>query len=175
MTIPKTFNEKNQCIFKVKDTEIIIDEGMFFDIIKYKWYINNEGYIQGYIEGKNVILSRYIMNYTGELLVDHINNNKLDNRKKNLRLVDSRKNAQNRTSRKGSSSQYVGVSWHKRIKKWGVSMKTKNKTLHLGYFTNEIEAAKARDKATFDHFGIFGNLNFPEDYSEIHQEEINEE
>ena len=64
----------------------------------------------------------------------------------------------NKSSRKNSSSEYIGVS--KYGKKWVATIKVNNKKLHLGYFVDEIEAAKARDLATKEHFGKYGNLNF---------------
>lgn len=161
LAIPKTFNEKNQCIFKIKDIEVIIDEESFYDIIKYKWSMLH-GYVYGTPNGKKINLSRYIMNYDGNLYVDHIDNNKLNNCKDNLRLVTPQENAQNRTSHKNSSSQYIGVCFIKDCKKWASQITVNGKTINLGTFTNEIEAAKARDKATLEHFGTIGNLNFPE-------------
>jgi len=162
LTIPKTFNEKNQCIFKIKDIEVIIDEELFYDIIKYTWCISDKGYIIGTPNGKKISLSRYIMNYDGNLHIDHINNNRLNNCKNNLRLVTPQENSWNRTSAKNSSSQYVGVHFIKGSKKWLSQIMVNGKKINIGRFTNEIEAAKARDKATLEHFGTIGNLNFPE-------------
>lgn len=47
-----------------------------------------------------------------------------------------------------------------RGKKWRSFIKVNNKNIHLGYFKNEMEAAKARDIATKEYFGEYGNLNF---------------
>ena len=165
LSLPKTFNEKNQCVVKIKDTEIIIDEDLFHNIIQYKWWIDN-GYVRGILNGKQIGLSRYVMNYSGEDYIDHINNNKLDNRKINLQIATPLQNAQNKLSRKGSSSKYLGVSWVKRDKKWRSMITVKGKGIHLGTFTDEIDAAKARDIATLKYFGSRGNLNFPQEISE---------
>jgi len=157
LSIPKKFNENGQCIFKIKETEVIIDEEMYYDIIKYKWSISKYGYIRG---NKNPRLSRYIMNYSGNDFVDHINNNKLDNRRENLRIVTVEQNNLNKSSAKGSLSKYVGVSFEKKRNKWFAQICHKGKTKFLGYFTNEIDAAKTRDIATKEYFGEYGKLNF---------------
>lgn len=123
--------------------------------MKFTWHYSN-GYIQNFNLGK---IHRYIMNYSGNNIVDHINNNSLDNRKQNLRIVTSQQNNMNVSSAKNSTSQYIGVSKNK----WArtVSRITINrKCLHLGSFNTEEEAARARDEATKELFGEFGNLNF---------------
>lgn len=72
------------------------------------------------------------------LIVDHINNNKLDNRVENLQIVTNRFN----TSKdiKNKTSKYTGVSWEKRRSKWVVRIRINQKYLHLGYFLNEEDA-----------------------------------
>ena len=161
LSIPKEFNKDNQCIFKVKDEEIIIDEEIFYEIMKYKWYNNNNGYLKSEIDGKIVGLSNFIMNYYEDNYIDHINNNPLDNRKCNLRIVTARQNMMNKSSAKNSSSKYIGVHWNKTCKKWISNIYYNGKSIHLGTFSDEIEAAKVRDIATKKYFGEHGKLNFP--------------
>lgn len=156
LAIPKTFNQNNQCIFKIKDVEVIIDESLFHDIIQYSWWLK-DGYVRGQPNGTNTSLSRYIMNYTGKLFVDHINNNP-------LRLVTQQQNNMNVSSREGSTSQYVGVYFRKDAKKWIAQITVEErKRITIGRFVNEIDAAKARDIATLKYYGIYGKLNFPEE------------
>jgi hypothetical protein len=72
--------------------------------------------------------------------VDHINRNKLDNRRSNLRILDSGFDGQqNLPSYKGSSSRYRGVS--RNGHKWRAYCRIKGKLHSLGYYENEIEAA----------------------------------
>lgn len=160
---PKTFNKEGQCIFKTGDNEVIIDENMFYDIIQYSWRITSNGYVQGGVNGKTIKLARYIMEYNGELYVDHKNNNKLDNRKSNLEIVDPLQNSRNKSANKNSTSQYVGVSLIQSSKRWLASIHVNNNSLHLGSFEKEIDAAKARDIATIKYYSR-GKMNFPEDY-----------
>ena len=75
-----------------------------------------------------------------ELVVDHINNVKTDNRLENLQLITNRENLSK--DRKGSS-KHTGVSWYKKRSKWISSIQINGKLKHLGYFKNELEAAEA--------------------------------
>ena len=99
------------------------------------------------------------MNYYGNDIVDHVNNNKLDNRKENLRIITRKQNSMNRTSAKNSSSKYIGVCFNKKHNKWQSYITVNKKQIKLGYFENENDAAKARNKATLKYFGEHGNLN----------------
>ena len=93
------------------------------------------------------------------MVVDHINRNSLDNRKANLRPVTAMQNTWN-TKRKGGTSRFKGVTWNKREKKWKVQLAHKWKSIHLGLFTDEIEAAKTYDEAAKKYRGEFAVLNF---------------
>lgn len=92
---------------------------------------------------------------------DHINHNGLDNRRCNLRPATAQQNGANSRPMRGTSSVYKGVSWHKRDSRWGAQITSEGRTRYLGYFTDEIEAAKAYDRAARDVFGEFACLNFP--------------
>lgn len=74
--------------------------------------------------------------------VDHINGNKLDNRKANLRIATPQQSAQNVSARKNSSSQYRGVTWRKDKNKWAAQAQLNGKNHYLGLFSSEIEAAR---------------------------------
>lgn len=65
----------------------------------YKWYLNSWGYVASSIDGNYVKLHRFIMNPPKNMVVDHINHNRLDNRKQNLRVVSHRENCSNRNSK----------------------------------------------------------------------------
>jgi group I intron endonuclease len=63
-----------------------------------------------------------------------------------------------------TSSPYLGVSWHKKGKKWRSELKYNRKQIHLGLFVSEIEAAKAYDKKAIEMLGNKAKLNFQDDY-----------
>ena len=77
-------------------------------------------------------------------VIDHIDNNKLNNRLENLQLVTQRYNASK--DKTGGSSKYVGVSWDKNAGKWKVEITIKGNRKYLGCFINEEEANDAYQK-----------------------------
>jgi len=149
------------CILNIKsinyDVDVIIDKEDKTNISKYKWTLNNKsGYIQSNIlEGKHMYLHRLIMGHSKTIAIDHINRNKLDNRKSNLRVCSNTENSQNRGMTKNNTSGFVGVSWHKRTKRWRSIITVDKKVIELGRFKNIGYAIKTRRDAELKYFGKF--------------------
>jgi len=78
------------------------------------------------------------------LVVDHIDNDPLNNNLRNLQIITHRENVSK--DRRGVSSQYTGVSWNKSTKKWVASIYTNGKQKNLGSFKTELEAHHAYQK-----------------------------
>lgn len=97
------------------------------------------------------------------MVVDHINRNKLDNRKANLRAVTVQQNVWNRKIvKKGRRTRYTGIYWNKEAGKWNVRLRVNGRRKSFGYYADEVEAAKAYDAAVKEHRGEYAVLNFPE-------------
>lgn len=137
----------------------MIDEEDYNTFVKngYKFNISSHGYLR-LLRQENDKWSfnyahRKILNTDSKQIVDHINGNKLDNRKENLRLVSPAENARNAKAVNG----FKGV--FKSRNSW-IAQITKNyKCYHLGSFKTEIEAAKAyNEKAKIMH-GEYARLN----------------
>jgi hypothetical protein len=118
--------------------------------------------------GKSIKMHRQITNAPDHLVVDHIDHNGLNNQKKNLRLCTFAENCRNLKGRslnyardRRKTSEYKGVHWHRRLKKWAAQITCNNNTYHLGYFHDEIEAALAYDQKAAELFGQFACLNLP--------------
>lgn len=96
-----------------------------------------------------------------DIVVDHINDNGLDNRRKNLRVCTARENRQNSTGRSKSSSKFKGVDWCPRDRCWRAYIKPKDQPRKfIGHLDSEIAAAKAYDKEALEHFGKYARENF---------------
>ncbi|MGO4619051.1 HNH endonuclease signature motif containing protein [Ensifer sp. 2YAB10] len=80
--------------------------------------------------------------------VDHISGERSDNRADNMRAVNRSQNMRNAARPKRNTSGFVGVSWHKRTKKWNAAIRDRNgRRRSLGYFDDVNEAAAVRKSA----------------------------
>jgi hypothetical protein len=128
--------------------------------------INANGYRHGTIFGRFYSAHRIIWAVeAGEWppdQIDHINNDRLDNRWENLRKATVKENMRNRVrSLTRSSSRFRGVFWSKANRNWVGAIYANGKRFNLGRFQCEVKAAEAYDAAAIQHFGEFANLNFP--------------
>jgi len=151
-----------------KGQTAIIDDQDYRRISAYKWYIGSDGYARrtSYAKGKskNIFMHRQILfphkrEFDG-IETDHINGNRLDNRRSNLRAATREQNQWNRKKPEtGGSSKYKGVSLHSRDNSWYAYITTNGKHKHLGSFDNEEQAARAYNIAAEELHGEFARLN----------------
>ena len=108
-------------------------------------------------------MHRLITNAPKGLMVDHINHNGLDNRRKNLRLCTVSQNNRNRRpiTRPNKGSKYKGVTFDKKRNLFKAEIQHNKKKYFLGRFKSQIKAAQAYDKKARELFGEFAYLNFP--------------
>jgi len=128
---------------------------------KYTWNITHKGYVVtwDYNDGyKFLQLHRFLLKPDSKLCVDHINGDKLDNTRENLRICTNQENSMNQHNIFGIS-KYKGVSWHKRDNKWTSRITVNYKSIYLGYFKSEEEAAKAYNEAAIKYHGAYAKLN----------------
>jgi hypothetical protein len=122
------------------------------------------GYIKMCINQKRYHMQRIVwLWHYGSLpnvLIDHEDQDKLNNKVSNLRIADDNQNQFNRKKTENTSSKYKGVSWYKRDEIWVSSIMFHRKSIYLGRFIDEIEAAKAYDEKAKELFGDFALLNF---------------
>jgi hypothetical protein len=107
-------------------------------------------------------LHRFIMGVTDRKLdVDHEDHNGLNCQRNNLRIATRSQNNANVHKRKGTSSQFKGVTWDKLKSKWQSRFRAGGQRKSLGYFNDEVQAAVAYDLAARERFGEFASCNFP--------------
>lgn len=145
----------------------LVDDEDYEEIDKHTWVVGSHGYAQRgvYQEGKTtiILLHRKIIGAQKGQIVDHINRDKLDNRRSNLRIANQAQNMRNCDVRKTNTSGYKGVHWHKQNQKWKVEITKDYKNIHIGTFDDLEEAARAYDAMAVKLFGEFARLNFPDD------------
>lgn len=152
-----------------KDKYTIVDNDDYEKLANYKWYLTPKGYCwrhenkNEYIgrNRKNIIIHRQILKLKKGEVADHINRNPLDNRKSNLRKCTTQQNIFNRRKlkcKKLNASKYKGV-FLRPYSRWESNLKFNGKSIYLGSFNTEIQAAKAYNLKARELFGSFALLN----------------
>lgn len=138
---------------------ILIDDDNFERFLKMRWTIN-EGYARRLPPIPSMYMHRLVMDNPLSQ-IDHINGNRLDNQRTNLRLVTQQQNNANakKWSIRKTSSRYKGVSWNEVKQKWEVKICFNYKTIHLGRHTDENTAALVYNQKATELFGEFACLN----------------
>ena len=143
----------------LKSGRVIVDD----DFIKPKGVVLNicskHGYVKMYCvikkSGRRIFqskgyLHRYIMNAQLGEIIDHIDGNKLNNQRSNLRICTQSQNCANRTAK--------GYSFNKRDKRWFSRIEVNHKKIYLGTFNTEAEAKEAYNQAKIKYFGEFAKI-----------------
>lgn len=158
-----------------RGAEAIIDE-TDADLTAVKWSMATVGYAfrnrsrRAHTEGPAIIwLHRVIMERIlgtplpkGE--VDHVNRNKLDNRRANLRMSDRSLNSANREMQCNNSTGYRGVYPSRNKRRWRVAIGFYGENIHLGVYDTPEEAARVYDAAARRLRPDFAMLNFPDEH-----------
>ena len=149
----------------------VVDDDDYPHLCGYKWHPVKRG--DWFYAARNkkagdddnlggcVYMHRVILNNPPNMEIDHADGDGLNNTKENLRACDHFGNMRNKRKSPGKTSPYRGVCWSKKGKKFIAQIQKFVKTRTLGYFADEVEAAKAYDKAALSEFGVFAKLNFP--------------
>jgi len=141
--------------------EVMVDDEDYEYLSQYNWHVSKDKCVASWLGGHNkrVLLHRFIMKPPDDMEIDHIDGNRLNNQKSNLRLATSSQNKCNRGPRKDNKSGFKGVSWHKQREKWTARIKSGEVYKHLGLFESKEEAAKTYNNAAIRFQGQFAYLN----------------
>jgi hypothetical protein len=149
----------------------LVDDDDYDELTKTSWYAAKHKF--GYyaargqrINGRTcgILMHRQILRTPAGLWTDHINGDKLDNRRANLRIATPANNIHNTPPR--GTSGYRGVSFHPHTGKWRARLKVAGITTSLGLFDSAEAAARAFDAAAPEIYGEFAWLNFPDERTE---------
>ena len=128
-------------------------------------------YIKINYNGKRYIIAEHRViwalskNQWPEHTIDHIDNNKSNNKMKNLRSATVAENNKNKPSTKNSTSKYKGITWKSKENKWYVAVRVYGKSKHLGIFYDEVDAAIAYNQAAKKYHGDFAYINIIDGYT----------
>jgi hypothetical protein len=144
-------------VYGKNDLWFTIDIDDFEKYSDYKFYMSS-GYVAITPESRKMLLHRFL--HSAEM-VDHVNRNKLDNRKSNLRSANKYQNQSNSGPHKRNKLGYKGVTVN-RGRSYQSSICTNGTRIYLGAYQTAVEAALAYDEAAKKYHGEFAYLNFPD-------------
>lgn len=132
----------------------LVDDEDYELVMQYRWRVWEKRRPSGTIDGPYAVAglpsehrwgARVKMHklLTGWPMTDHRNGDGLDNQRSNLRPTTKARNNHNQSPQHGTSSQFKGVTWHKKAGKWQAAIKVNGKNRYLGVFTSEEAAACA--------------------------------
>jgi hypothetical protein len=135
-------------IFLPNDKITLVDDSDYDFLNQWKWYITSNGYVaRKDKEGRHFRMHRVLMNTPIGMDTDHINRNKLDNRRNNLRICTRSENNINSKTRKDNGSNFTGVCWDNSKNKWRSFINVDKNRIELGYFHLKKEAITIRKNA----------------------------
>lgn len=146
----------------------IVDAEDYDFLMQWKWFFHNKGYatrwpkkekIDAKIKRNPILMHRLILNTPKGFETDHINGDRLDNRKLNLRICTRSENRCNRMKNLDGTSIYKGIYWNKVRRKWQSQIGSNGIKIGLGCFSSQIEAAFAYDVAAKKYHGKFAKIN----------------
>ncbi len=120
-------------------------------IKQYTWWKDKNGYPRAKINGELMRMHKFL----GFIRHDHINRNKSDNRRENLRPATYGENKYNSSIRSDNNSGIIGVGWVEETSNWRVRIQFEGKPIYIGRFDNIKDAIKARLQAEAKYFGEF--------------------
>ena len=140
-----------------------VDAADFDWLSQWTWYLNS-GYAVRREKNRVISMHRQIMQPPKGLVVHHKNRNKLDNTRENMENTTQAENMRDRSKPRNCSSRFWGVSYTKQRAKYQASVHYKGKAVACGWFTDEVEAARAHDCKAVELKGELARLNFPDEW-----------
>ena len=147
-------------ISTTKGMSVTVDDDQYDWLNQWKWTHHSRGYAYRVVNKKTVLMHRLITDARSGELVDHIDLDKSNNQRSNLRLCTFSDNMCNRVKPITSTNEYKGISYKRELEKWTARIHKDGKEYHLGVFSTAMDAAIAYDKAAIEMHGSFARTNF---------------
>lgn len=145
--------------FHNTEDEMVCDTDDWEKLKQYCWHKSKQGYCISQINRSPVRFHRLIFNISNKKQqVDHVNGNKLDNRKINLRICNNQENSFNKDKNKNNTSGYKGVYWDGDRNKWRASIQFNGKSIKSPKRYNNPEEAFNWYKDKSDE--LFGEFSY---------------
>lgn len=156
-------NTNNYFLCDLEDWQSIAD--------MFTWHESEQGYARTILDNDNhkfMFFHSYVLNEfpSKNKICDHINRNKLDNRRQNLRLVTINENNINQKKYKNNKSGHTGVYYHSSINKWVAYLGYQKQNINCGTFDSFEEAVDAREKAELKYYGFLKEQGISNQYAE---------
>ena len=150
-----------------KGKATLVDDEDFNWLSRWRWHFNSNGYAQRVFRIKqqdnkvgHVYLHHEVIGKpNGNLRIDHINRNKLDNRKSNLRFASDRNNSHNTMARTSNKLKIKGVYWDRVKQRYCTQITVNYKRIHIGSYKVLDDAIIAYNSKALKYFGAFAYLN----------------
>ncbi len=151
-------------IFLTDGKITLVNEEDFLFLVGYNWRLSATGYVvcsNGYVDNLNnkylhkIIAKRMNLDLSNE--IDHIDRDRLNNQRNNLRPATSSQNSANSKANVRNTSGYKGVHWRKERRKWQAKIQVEGERIYLGNFDTPEEASEAYNQAADYYFGEFAN------------------
>lgn len=155
-------------IYGTKGEEIFVSDEDYPLLSRHKWNVNMHGYARTSIGNVSVLMHKLIQPTPPGYVVDHINRNKLDNRRENLRVLHHSQNDFNQGKPRNNTSGYIGVMYRKDRGNYYAQISIANEYFYIGGGLEKEEAAQLRDYIAWKVRGELAVFNFPDiDYSKF--------
>ena len=149
---------KTKMIILSRGQKVRVDPDDFEYLSQWKWHLSKQGYAVRSADGgsRNILMHRVVADTPEDMHTDHINRDKLDNRKTNLRVCTHAENMQNKSPyKKYSHKKYAdrtfhnpnygsGVSWVQQMGRWQVRLQINRVRKVYGYYDTEKQALAVR-------------------------------
>lgn len=148
-------------IFLAQGKYALVDAADYNYLSQWKWCLlsgRRESAIRR-DEGRLLSMHRALMGAMEGIVIDHINNDPLDNRRSNLRPCTNAQNMMNKRKYAKNKSGYKGVLLTSGGR-WKAQISVEGRCMYLGTYDTAEEAAKVYDELALYHYGEFASLNF---------------